>query len=80
MDPLLIVLLVLAPLLPVLLFPARVMGRGGNFVFVGAGLIIAMMMALFIGMQMLSGAADDPELQRQSEELSLKRLVIPEIE
>ena len=54
MEILLLVLTIGLPLIKILMFPARTMGRGGNWTLVGAAMIVAMMMALWFGMQTLS--------------------------
>jgi len=57
MDILLIALTVGLPVLKFVLFPARTMGRGGNWTIVGALMIVGLMMAIWFGMQSLSDTA-----------------------
>lgn len=59
MEILLLALTIGLPLIKILLFPARTMGRGGNWKFVGAAMIVALMMALWFGMQSVSDSAGD---------------------
>lgn len=54
MEIWLIALTVLLPILKFVLFPARTIGRGGSWTIVGAIMIVAMMMALWFGMQSLT--------------------------
>ena len=58
MEILLLVLTIGLPLIKILMFPARTMGRGGNWTLVGAAMIVAMMMALWFGMQTLTAPVD----------------------
>lgn len=51
MDILLIALTIGLPLLKFIFFPARAMGRGGNWTVMGAVMIVAIMMALWFGIQ-----------------------------
>ena len=55
MDILLVALGIRLPILKFVLFPARTMGRGGNWTIMGALMIVGLMMALWFGMQSLSG-------------------------
>jgi hypothetical protein len=59
MDWLLLAAAIGLPLIKILLFPARTMGRGGNWTFVGAALLVALMMAIWFGMQSFSDVNDD---------------------
>ncbi|MEX0628513.1 MAG: hypothetical protein WEB63_03510 [Cucumibacter sp.] len=77
MDPLTLILFVLLPLAPFLLFPARVMGRGGNFVVVGAVLVVLMMMALWFGLNAMTATVPDPEVAAPEEMFDFETLVIP---
>jgi len=54
MDLLLLALTIGLPLIKILLFPARTMGRGGSWTLVGAGMIVVVMMALWFGVRSLS--------------------------
>ena len=47
------------PIMKIVLFPTRAVGRGGNWVIVGAAMIVAMMMVLWFGMQQFSDTAGD---------------------
>lgn len=67
MNLLIIVVSVILPLLPLILFPARTMGRGGMWTLVGAAMLIGLMMILFFGVQGMSDdatsiGADVPQL------------------
>lgn len=59
MEILLLALTIGLPLIKILLFPARTMGRGGNWTLVGAVMIVALMMALWFGMQSMSNSTGD---------------------
>ena len=50
-EILLIVLTVGLPILKFVLFPARAMGRGGNWTIIGALMIVGVMMAVWFGVQ-----------------------------
>ncbi len=56
MNAVIIALSVVLPLLPIVLFPTKFIGRGGAWKFVGAGLLVGMMMLLFFSLQ---SATDD---------------------
>ena len=58
MEILLIALTIGLPVLKIVLFPARTMGRGGNWTLLGAAMIVAMMMAIWFGMQSLTDVGD----------------------
>ena len=51
MEILLLVLTAGLPIIKILLFPTRTMGRGGNWTLVGAAMIVGLMMVLWFGMQ-----------------------------
>ena len=51
---LLLALTIGLPILKIVLFPTKTIGRGGNWVIVGAAMIVAMMMVLWFGMQSIS--------------------------
>ena len=57
MDILLVALGIGLPILKFVLFPARTMGRGGNWTIMGALMIVGLMMALWFGMQSLTSDA-----------------------
>ena len=59
MEILLLALTAGLPIIKILLFPARTMGRGGNWTFVGAAMIVALMMALWFGMQSVTDTVGD---------------------
>jgi hypothetical protein len=61
MEILLIVLTVGLPLLKFVLFPARTMGRGGNWTIVGAVMIVGLMMALWFGLKSFTDVTGDPQ-------------------
>ena len=73
------------PIVKILLFPARTMGRGGNWTFVGAAMIVALMMALWFGMQSVTdtvgeasastGQASDSSTLKQSDIDALAKLL-----
>lgn len=48
---------VVLPLLPVVLFPTRFIGRGTLSTVLGAGLIVGMMMVLYFGLQSMGGSS-----------------------
>ena len=54
MEILLLVLTVGLPILKFVLFPARTMGRGGNWTIIGALMIVGVMMAVWFGVQSLT--------------------------
>ena len=54
MDLLLLAATIGLPLIKFVLFPARAMGRGGNWTLIGAVMIVGLMMAIFFGMQSLT--------------------------
>ena len=58
MEILLIILTIALPVIKIVLFPARTIGRGGNWTIVGAAMIVVMMMALWFGMQSLTDTSD----------------------
>lgn len=60
MEILALVLTIGLPLIKIVMFPARTMGRGGNWTLVGAAMIVGLMMALWFGMQSLTAAPDLP--------------------
>jgi len=47
------------PIAKFVLFPAKTMGRGGNWTIVGALMIVCLMMALWFGIQSLTGTDGD---------------------
>lgn len=55
MDLLLLAVTIGLPLIKFVLFPARAMGRGGNWTLIGAAMIVGLMMAIFFGLQSLTG-------------------------
>ncbi|MDR3475438.1 MAG: hypothetical protein P4M09_27635 [Devosia sp.] len=54
MEILLLALAIGVPIIKLVLFPARTMGRGGNWTLIGAIMIVGLMMALWFGMQSLT--------------------------
>ncbi|MGN6102097.1 MAG: hypothetical protein ACTHOR_13205 [Devosia sp.] len=58
MEILLLVLTLGLPILKIVLWPARTMGRGGNWTLVGAAMIVCLMMALWFGMQSVTDVGD----------------------
>jgi hypothetical protein len=66
LDILLLALGVGLPLLKFVLFPARAMGRGGNWTILGALMIVGLMMAIWAGVNALSGVAGDGTAVAQS--------------
>jgi hypothetical protein len=54
MDFLLLAATIGLPLIKFVLFPARAMGRGGNWTLIGAVMIVGLMMAIFFGVQSLT--------------------------
>ncbi len=59
MEILLLVLTVGLPLVKFILFPARAMGRGGNWVIVGALMIVGLMMVLWFAVQSVDQVTGD---------------------
>jgi hypothetical protein len=59
MDMLLLALSIGVPLIRFLLFPARTMGRGGHRKYLGAVMIVGLMMALWLGVQSLGTITAD---------------------
>ena len=59
MDILLLLAAIGLPFIKIVLFPARTMGRGGNWTLVGAALLVVLMMAIWFGMQSFSDVNDD---------------------
>lgn len=53
MDILIIALTIGLPLIKFLLFPARAMGRGGNWTIYGAMMIVGVMMVIWLGVRSL---------------------------
>jgi hypothetical protein len=60
MEILLLALTIGLPIIKLLLFPARTMGRGGSWTVVGAIMIVGLMMALWFGMQSLTDTVASP--------------------
>lgn len=64
MNLALIIISVVVPVLPVVLFPTRFIGRSLVSTVVGAGLLVGLMMGIYFGLSMLGGldgtAAADP--------------------
>jgi hypothetical protein len=60
MDLLLLALTIGLPLIKFVLFPARTIGRGGGWTLVGAVMIVGLMMALWFGVQSLTGGSSTP--------------------
>jgi hypothetical protein len=59
MDMLLLALSIGVPLIRFLLFPARTMARGGHRKYLGAVMIVGLMMALWFGVQSLGTVTAD---------------------
>ena len=70
MNAILIVISVSLPLLPLVLFPAKTIGRGGVWTIVGAAMIVGVMMLIFFGMQELTGDAGSDDLTAASAQIS----------
>ena len=79
MEWLLVAAIALLPLLKFVLMPARTMGRGGGFTLVGAALLVAMMMGLFVLMQGLQDPAASlspaDQARAQADMKALERLL-----
>jgi hypothetical protein len=58
MEILLLALTIGLPIIKIVMFPARTMGRGGNWTIVGAAMIVAMMMALWFSMQSVTDVSE----------------------
>ncbi len=63
MDLLLLALTIGLPLIKILLFPARTMGRGGGWTLIGAVMIVGLMMVLWFGVQQLTATTSDAPAQ-----------------
>jgi len=59
LDMLMLALTIGLPLIKLLLFPARAIGRGGAGKYFGAAMLVAMMMALWFGVRTLSDFTTD---------------------
>ena len=59
MDLLLLGLTIGLPLIKIILFPARAVGRGGSWTIIGAVMIVGLMMALWFGVQSMTGTDTD---------------------
>ena len=59
MEILLLVLTAGLPIIKIVLFPAKTIGRGGNWTIVGAAMIVGLMMALWFGVQSVTDTAGD---------------------
>jgi hypothetical protein len=59
MEYLMLALTIGLPIVKIVMFPTKAIGRGGNWTIVGAAMIVAMMMALWFGMQSFSNTAAD---------------------
>ena len=55
MNTVFLILSVVLPLLPVVLFPTRFIGRGRTSTLLGAGMIVGMMMLIYFGLQGMGG-------------------------
>jgi hypothetical protein len=60
MNAILMILSVVLPLLPVILFPTRFFGRGTLPTIVGACLLVGMMMVLYFSLGALAGGDGGP--------------------
>jgi hypothetical protein len=58
MNALILVVSVVLPLLPVVMFPTRFFGRGMGSTVLGAGLLVGMMMLLYFGLQTMGGGGE----------------------
>ncbi len=66
MNLALLIISVVVPVLPVVLFPTRFIGRGMVSTVFGAGILVALMMSIYFGLSLLGGldgtsAAADPD-------------------
>jgi hypothetical protein len=59
MDLLLLGLTIGLPLIKIILFPARAVGRGGSWTIIGAVMIVGVMMALWFGVQSMTGTGSN---------------------
>ena len=55
MNALLLIVSVVVPLVPVIIFPTRFFGRGLASTVLGAGLLVGLMMLLYFGLQSMGG-------------------------
>jgi hypothetical protein len=51
MNAIILIVSVVVPLLPVVMFPTKLIGRGGLRTFIGAALLVGVMMLLYFGLQ-----------------------------
>lgn len=81
MNATMMIILVLLAVVPIVLVPARVMGHGRNSVIVGAVMIVLLMMAVFIGLDVMTSPPPegaDP-LMPQVDTQALDDFVFPEV-
>jgi hypothetical protein len=70
MNAILLIASVVVPLLPVVMFPTRFIGRGVGATVLGAGLLVGMMMVIYLSLSAITGgtsegkaaAADVPDI------------------
>ena len=59
MNTLILIVSVVAPLMPVVMFPTRFIGRGLSGTLLGAALIVGTMMLIYVTMSATMGGTDD---------------------
>ncbi len=59
MDIILLLVTLGLPIMKIVLFPARTMGRGGGWTIVGAAMLVCLMMAIWFAVQSASNTAAD---------------------
>ena len=74
------------PLIKIVLFPARAMGRGGNWTLIGAAMIVGLMMALWFGVQSFSdpapsgksaAASDQTDAAAEQQAAAILKVLLP---
>ncbi len=81
MNATFVIIMVLLAVVPIVLVPARMMGSGRNSVIVGAVVIVVVMMAVFIGLDVMTSPPPegaDP-LMGQVDTQALDDFVFPEV-
>lgn len=86
MEILLLALTIGLPLIKIVLFPARAMGRGGNWTLIGAAMIVGLMMALWFGVQSFTGsppagktaaASDTTDAAAEQQAAAILKVLLP---
>jgi len=80
LDLLMLALSIGLPLLKLVLFPARTMSRGGSGKYLGAAMLVAMMMALWFGVRTLSDFTTDFAAGTAQAAASAPQPVLPDLD